>query len=91
MMTPALQPMLSRSLPFVLLLLSFAVTPARAADVDFDTEGKPEQVCLNTEKNLRMVMNIWASGAADTYAEVKPDIEKNLSSHGERGAKLIGV
>ncbi len=75
----------------LLLALAGAVQSAHAGDVDLDVEGKPEEACLNTEKTLRMVMNIWANGATDTYAQVKPDIEKELGEHGDRGARVLGV
>jgi hypothetical protein len=73
------------------ILLAGVVRPAQALDVDLNVDGKPEEVCLNTEKTLRMVMNIWANGALDTYAEVKPELEKTLGASGERGAKILPV
>jgi len=75
----------------LLLALAGAGFSAHAGDVDLDVDGKPEEACLNTEKTLRMVMNIWANGATDTYAQVKPDIEKELGEKGERGAKVLAV
>jgi hypothetical protein len=74
-----------------LAVLALSSLPALAIDVDLDVEGKPEEVCLNTEKTMRMVMNIWANGAMETYAEVKPELEKSLGAHGERGAKVLPV
>jgi hypothetical protein len=74
-----------------LALLALSSLPALALDVDLDVDGKPEEVCLNTEKTMRMVMNIWANGALETYAEVKPELEKTLGAHGERGAKVLPV
>lgn len=75
----------------LLLCLALPGLPARAGDVDLDVDGKPEEACLNTEKTMRMVMNIWANGATDTYAQVKPDIEKELGERGDRGGKVLGV
>jgi hypothetical protein len=64
---------------------------AQAIDVDLDVDGKPEEACLATEKTLRMIMNIWANQALDTYGQIKPDLRKGLESHGERGSKLLPV
>ena len=75
----------------LLLALAGSGLSAHAGDVDLDVEGKPEEACLNTEKALRMVMNIWANGASETYAQVKPDLEKELGTHGERGARILSV
>ena len=72
-------------------LLCAVAQPARAIDADLDVEGRPEEVCLATEKTMRMVMNIWAAGAMETYAGVRPEIEKTLGERGERGARILPV
>ena len=76
---------------YTLPLLGLLAGSAHAVDVDLDVDGKPEEACLATEKTMRMVMNIWANGATDTYAQVKPDIEKGLGEHGDRGARVLSV
>jgi len=73
------------------LILITSTVSAYSADVDLDVDGKPEEACLATEKTMRMIMNIWANQANDTYAQVKPDLRKGLASHGERGAALLPV
>ncbi len=80
-----------RTLCFSGLVLMAWVSPVHSADVDLDVDGKPEEACLATEKTMRMIMNIWANQALDTYAQVKPDLRKGLATHGERGAKLLPV
>lgn len=85
----------TRALPalvsFLLATASGWALPAHAIDADLDVDGKPEEVCLNTEKTMRMVMNIWAADAKDTYAEIRPELEKTLGSKGERGAKVLPI
>lgn len=73
------------------LLLMTLTSVVHAADVDLDVDGKPEEACLATEKTMRMIMNIWANQALDTYAQIKPDLRNGLASHGERGNKLLPV
>lgn len=74
------------------LLLVLASSSSLALDVDLEVNGnKPEEACLNTEKTMRMVMNVWANGATDTYAQIRPDLEKGLKDQGERGAKVLPV
>lgn len=86
------RPLLSTLCAGALISLLCAMPgPARALDVDLDVDGKPEEACLNTEKTMRMVMNIWANGAGETYAEVKPDLEKALSERGDRGKRILSV
>jgi hypothetical protein len=80
-----------RALFFTGLILTAWASQVQSADVDLDVDGKPEEACLATEKTMRMIMNIWANQALDTYGQVKPDLRKGLASHGERGAKLLPV
>jgi|GEM_PF-4240207 hypothetical protein len=80
-----------RALCFSGVILIAWTVPVHSADVDLDVDGKPEEACLATEKTMRMIMNIWANQALDTYTQVKPDLRNGLSSHGERGAKLLPV
>jgi hypothetical protein len=79
------------ALLFLGCTLLFWATHAHSADVDLDVDGKPEEACLATEKTMRMIMNIWANQALDTYSQVKPDLRNGLASHGDRGAKLLPV
>lgn len=74
------------------LLLCLAASPAaHAIDVDLDVDGTPAEACLATEKTLRMILNIWANAATETYAQVRTDLEKGLGEHGERGQKVLTV
>ena len=43
-----------------------------------------------TEAPMRMLMNIWANHATETYASAKPELEQELAKHGERGTKING-
>ncbi len=74
-----------------LSLIGLLAGPALALDVDLDVEGKPEEACLNTEKTMRMVMNVWAQNATETYAGIQPELEHELGAKGERGAKILTV
>ncbi len=89
---------MTRTTPFrnclaaVGLLLACTAAPlGHAMDVDLDVDGKPEEACLNTEKTMRMLMNIWANNATETYASAKPELEQELAKHGERGTKILDV
>ena len=64
---------------------------AHAMDVDLDVDGKPEEACLNTEKTMRMLMNIWANNATETYGKAKPELEEELAKHGDRGVRVLSV
>lgn len=91
MNSASLRPVFRAAGRLAVLLSACATLAAHALDVDLNVDGKPEEACLATEKTMRMVMNIWANGATETYADVKPDLEKGLGEHGERGAKVLGV
>jgi hypothetical protein len=76
---------------YLAVIVAIQAMPSLAIDADLDVDGKPEQACLATEKTMRMILNIWANQATDTYGQVRDDLKTGLREHGERGLKLIPV
>jgi hypothetical protein len=72
-------------------LLFLSAATAHADNFTWEATGKPLDICYAVQKNVKFFYNTWATGAKDTYLEMKDYMHKTLDSKGPREAKLLAV